>query len=482
MSLKSNHLFMHNYKQYTQQFKIVLLGKTSGIFLIICFWLMGATATAHHVNKTLPPDSTSSLLDQAAAAIMIENGKSDYKAGKVRNALIKFRQASVKDPFSWKAVYNISKCHYTLNNYGFALKYAKKAMDLGAWKGDKEVYYLLGRACHRLEIIDSALVNFQLAIDHLSKKRIKELQISKDMAQCEYARLVLAKRTKYMPVRMQGEMNSGFDDYGVVMADQGNIMYFTSRRSNTTGGALNPDDQLFFEDVYKTTYNQIENEWSDATNQLGKLNSNGFESFNYIAPEGNYAVLTLNTTMTDADNKTRVSDICITKKNKNGMWNTPKPIDNKTINTSFWDAAATLTADGNTMVFVTDRKGEKSSTDVYIVKKSGNNWGTAEPIKEINSKGAETTPFLTPDGKYLFFSSDGHQSMGGKDVFVSKNTNGKWSKPKNLGAGINTVNDDIFFVYDQESGNAYISGYHIVGNKSSLDIFKIDMKEFSFPE
>ena len=160
-----------------------------------------------------------------------------------------------------------------------------------------------------------------------------------------------------MPVRMQGEMNSGFDDYGVVMADQGNTMYFTSRRSNTTGWALNPDDQLFFEDVYKTTYNQIENEWSDATNQLGKLNSNGFESFNYIAPEGNYAVLTLNTTMTDADNKTRVSDICITKKNKNGMLNTPKPIDNKTINTSFWDAAATLTADGNTMVFVTDRKG-----------------------------------------------------------------------------------------------------------------------------
>ncbi|MDC3252762.1 hypothetical protein OAU25_00770 [Crocinitomicaceae bacterium] len=472
---------MHNYKQHIQHFPLLNLREAILIAVILCFCLLSVHASEVDLKET-PPDSSSSILNQAAAAIMIENGKTDYKTGKVRNALIKFRQASIKDPFSWKAVYNISKCHYTLNNYGFALKYAKKAIELGADRGDKEIYHLLGRSYHRLEAIDSAVLNFQLAIKYLSKNRIKELQIRRDLGQCEYAKKALANGKAHTPIRMKGEMNSGFDDYGVVMTDKGQTMYFTSRRSNTTGGALNPYDQLFFEDVYKTTYNETKGEWSEVTNQLGKLNSKGFESFNYIAPEGNYGVLTLNTTMTDTDNKTRVSDICVTKKNKNGTWNAPKLIDNKSINTSFWDAAATLTADGNTMVFVTDRKGEKSSSDLYIVKKSGKTWGIAEPLKELNSKGAETTPYLTPDGKYLFFSSDGHESMGGKDVLVSKNINGTWSVPKNLGAGINTVNDDLFFVYNQESGKAYISGYHIVGNKSSLDIFEIDMKEFSFPE
>lgn len=450
--------------------------------LSICFILTVGISQAETSIASTPPDSTSTLVDRASALIMIEDGRTAFTEGRVRDALIKFRQASVKDPYSWRAVYNISKCHYVLNNYGFALKYVKKAMELGADEDSKEIYYTLGRTYHRLGNIDTAIINYQLAVDHLSKRRTKELVIRHLIDQCEFAKKALDEGEKFERVRMLGDMNSGFDDYNVVMADDNKTMYFTSRRSNTTGGGLNPDDQLFFEDIYKITYDEELGEWDEVTNHLGKLNSKGFESLNYISPDTLYGVITLNTTMMDIDNKTRVSDICTVKRNNKGTWNSPKAINNKTINTSFFDGAATLTDDGNTMIFVTDRKGEKSSTDIYMVEKVGKSWGTAKPIKEINSKGAETTPFITGDGQYLFFSSDGLDGMGGKDVYVSKNMGGSWTEPINLGAGINTVNDDVFFKYSPETKKAYISGYHIIGSKASMDIFEIDMTNFAFPE
>ncbi|MCH2218506.1 MAG: hypothetical protein MK076_10640, partial [Flavobacteriales bacterium] len=153
------------------------------------------------------------------------------------------------------------------------------------------------------------------------------------------------------------------------------------------------------------------------------------------------------------------------------------------INTSYFEGSATLTADGNTMYFVTDRKGEKKSTDIYVVHREGKEWGDAKPLPEsINSEGRETTPFITPDGRYLFFSSDGHLGMGGLDIYVVENKGGgEWGTPVNLGIGVNTVNNDTHFVYSAELKKAFISGYEIVGSKSSIDIYEIDMATFIFP-
>ena len=164
-------------------------------------------------------------------------------------------------------------------------------------------------------------------------------------------------------------------------------------------------------------------------------------------------------------------------------WNSPKTIKNKSINTSFYDGNATLTADGNTMYFMTDRKGERSGCDIYYVEKIGKKWGTAEPLPEhINTKKHETTPFVTPDGQYLFFSSEGHPGLGRFDVFVCKNLGDSWSEPVNMGAGINSVNDDMFFTYSAETKKAYVSGYEITGGKASIDIYEVDMSTFVFPK
>ncbi len=457
----------------TQLYRIALIG----------LFVLSVNITFGMEVNNIPPDSTSSLVDRSAAIYLIEEGKTAYADGKVRDALIKFRQASVKDPYSWKALYWISKCHYRMDNYGYALQYGNEAIEMAKENVDDEIHYILGLSYHRLGSLDTAIIEYQKAIDLLPKMRSNELLIQHNIDQCHFAKAQLETEAKFERVRIKGEINSGYDDYNIVLTGQDTVLYFVSRRSNTTGGGINPDDQRYFEDTYRAVYDEEMESWETVSNELGKLNSEGFDALNYLSPDELWGVMTLNTEMTNEKKTTRVSDICEIKMNNKGTWNSPKPIKNKSINTSFFDGAATLTADGNMMFFVSDRKGEKKSTDIYMVQREGKNWGTAKPLPDnINTPGRETTPYITPDGQYLFFSSDGLEGMGGTDIYVSRNLGDSWSDPVNLGNGINTVNNDTHFVYSSKLKKGYVAGLEIIGNKASIDVYEIDMSTFEFPK
>jgi len=434
-------------------------------------------------NKMTPPDSTTSVVDRAAAIYFIEEGRTLFGKGHMKDALIKFREAANKDKNSWKAMYWVGQCHYMLNNYGYALTYAKKALKTNPEKVNEEIYVLLAESHHRVGNVEDALINYEKALLNLSKARSRVLLVGHHIEECKFAIEQAKTAEKYTKVRLAGEINSGYDDYGAIMRDGGKSIYFISRRSNTTGGGMNPDDQRFFEDTYKVTWSEEEQEWIEATNELGKINSDGFDALTYMSPDGLVGVLTLNTTALDIKKTTKGSDLAEIYMNKKGTWNSPKRIKNKTINTSFFEGSATLTADGNTMYFVTDRKGQKSSTDIYVVERNGKKWGAAKPLPmHVNTKGRETTPYITPDGRFLFYSSNGLIGMGGLDVYVVENLGDTWGEPVNLGAGINSVNNDTHFYYNAELQKAFISGYEIVRKKASVDIYQIDMTGFSFPK
>jgi tetratricopeptide (TPR) repeat protein len=451
---------------------------------ILTFTLfVGTISLASAKEFVLPPDSTTSIVDKTTAAYMIDEGRTMYLEGKVKNALNKFREASVKDPNSWKANYWIGKCHYVLNNYGYSLKYASLSKELSAQdKVDEEVYLLMAESYHRIGKLDSAMINYTIALERIPSARAKTLRVEELVKSCQFA---IANLDTTLSVRTSAgdKINSGYDEYNVVLGTDGKSMYFTSRRSNTTGGGLNPDDQLYFEDTYRIVWDEAAKSWGEASNELGKLNSDGFDALNFVSTDETWGIMTLNTTATEAKKTTKGSDIAELKKNTKDTWNTPKVIKNKSINTSFFEGSATLTADGNTMYFVSDRKGEKSSTDIYAVQKNGKSWGVAKPLPfNVNTAGRETTPYITPDGKYLFFSSDGHTGFGGLDVFVSENLGDSWSDPVNLGTTINTVNNDSHFVYSSDKKKGYISGIQIEGSKASLDIFELDLSNFTIPK
>jgi Tol biopolymer transport system component len=259
-------------------------------------------------------------------------------------------------------------------------------------------------------------------------------------------------------------------------------MYFTARRANSTGGMINAGDQDYLEDIYKAVWNNETKQWDSITNNLPRLNTTGHDALNWISPDGLTAVVTWNNAMTEDKNQTKSSDICEVEYTKKSSWTAPRIIVNKSINTSFFEGSATLTADGNTMYFVSDRKGEKKSTDIYVVEKRGNTWGEAVALPDsINSVGRETTPFISGDGRYLFFSSDGHTGMGGLDIFVCERTEKGWSKPVNLGPSVNTVNDETHFSINFSSKKAYCAGVELIGLKSNYNCFSFDLNTLQLP-
>lgn len=450
--------------------------------LLLAASSLSSYATGFDKSAITPPDSTTNVVDRSAAILIIEDGKKMYTEGRVRDALIKFRQAAVKDPNSWRAPYWISMCHYNIDNYGFALQYGNEAIQKSA-AVDKDIYELLGKAHHRLGNLDSAIVNYEIALKVMTKSALKDARIAEKIQECKFAQEQMKVPVFAEKIRLEGDVNSGFNDYAPIVIKGGKEMYFASRRANTTGGGLNPEEGQYFEDIYHAKWNEKNQIWDSVTNNLDRLNGDGFEAFSWISEDGMHGIMTINNEAVDEKIVTRSSDIFEVQFSTKGKWGSPKKISNKTINTSYFDASATVTADGNTMYFVSNRNAEKRKTDIYVVEKVGKSWGDAVLLSDsINTPGNEATPFISPDGRFLFFSSDYHLGMGGYDVFVSEKKGNNWSKPVNLGAAVNSVNNDTHFVYYADMKKAYFATFVLVGQKASMDIFEIDMENFVMPK
>jgi tetratricopeptide (TPR) repeat protein len=449
-------------------------------FFLLFFIFLGYTSFAKMPLCIQPPDTASTVVDQAKALILIDKGKTLFFEGKLKDALEEFRAASNRDPHGWLAPFWIAQTQYALGNYGAALKYAESCVGKSEDNLNKEVYELLGKSYHRMGKLDSALVQYKLANEKLSTLRAKELRISLLIEQCEFAKKELAKGEANGRKGIRS-LNTTSPEYAPNLTNTGKELYFTSRRNNTTGGKMNPDDQEYFEDIYRAVWNEKLEAWDSVTNLLGRINTQGFDALSYISPEGNKALLTVNTTAMEEPNPvTMSSDIFTMEKSNKNKWSTPKIIDNESINTSYFEGSATMTKDGNTMYFVTDRNGDKSLQDIWMVEKVNKNWGEAVPVP-FNTPGKETTPYVSPDGKYLFFSSDGLPGMGGYDVYVVEKKGSSWGTPVNLGGKVNSVNNDTHFQYYPELSKAMMVGYQTDGQKGSLDIYELDMTGFVIP-
>jgi hypothetical protein len=424
-------------------------------------------------------DSSVSLVNKSAALLLIDEGDRLFDEGQVRAAMVKYNDAVAKNPFSAKAHFGIANCQYKILNYGFAEKSVSTAFELDAELADAA--FLLALTKHRLNQLDDAAKYYEMAQTLYKKGINKELNIPFLLECVAYAKLVQGDANKFKRKPMNGA-NSDFMDYSPVLYDGGKRMFFVSRRNNTTGGMRNPADQVYFEDVYYAVWNPKTSEWDSVTNKIGKLNTPGFDAISHISADGTVLFMTVNNTMVPKIKlkaMTGSSDIAMAKLGKNGVWAAPKVIQGG-INTDFFEGSPTLTADGKTMYFTAQRRtSEGEGTAIMVSNLIGKSWSKAVAIAgKVNTKGRQTTPYVSPDGKYLFFSSDSHLGMGGYDIFVAKKQGDTWSKPVNLGAGINTVNDDTHFKYYPELKMAVLASIEVVDNKATYNMYTVDMSNF----
>jgi outer membrane protein OmpA-like peptidoglycan-associated protein len=167
-------------------------------------------------------------------------------------------------------------------------------------------------------------------------------------------------------------------------------------------------------------------------------------------------------------------DLYLSTKNNHG-WSIPQNLVE--VNSGYWESQPTLSVDGNSLIFASNRPGGNGGSDLWISHFQNGKWTVPQNMgKFINTTGNEMAPFWHFDSQSLYFSSDGHPGMGGMDLFLSrKDTAGLWQKPVNLGFPINRESDEINLVVDAFGSKAMISAK--ADSADNYDIYSFDLPE-----
>jgi outer membrane protein OmpA-like peptidoglycan-associated protein len=190
-----------------------------------------------------------------------------------------------------------------------------------------------------------------------------------------------------------------------------------------------------------------------------------------ISPDGNTVFYTL----CGAADSYGSCDLFVSQRLNNG-WSRPTNLG-PVINAPSWESQPSISADGTTLYFVSNRFGGIGGSDIWVSKKDMNsNWGVPRNLGEpVNTPQDEMSPFIHPDGNTLYFSSKGHPGMGGSDLFLSRlDANGKWQKPVNLGYPINTYADEISLLVNPAGDKGYISSTQ-KGGYGGFDIYYFEL-------
>ena len=411
--------------------------------------------------------------------IKMQDARHKYLAdGNARAALNVYRELLVDYTNDAMVNYRIAECHYQLKNYDLSVEYFQNAKNLNS-EIDDELYFNLGQSYHRNNQLDESLEAYNLFNAKASKKDRKYYNIASRISQIDYAKKMIANPVKVKIKNLGENINSRGGDYAPSISADGKTMIFTSRRSNTKGGGVDKaGDFKYFEDIYISDWDSVGNTWGKARPIEGKLNTEGHDASLSISPDGNQIFIYRN------DGEVYIGDIFVSKKRlSSSTWGNPKPLE-KPINTTYFESSACLSADGNKLYFVSEKEGKKYGAqgqgDIYVAEKiSRTLWGEPKNLGPIiNTSSDEISVFIHPDGKTLFFSSKGHLSIGGLDIFMSKiQEDGTWGKPENLGFPINTIGDDVHFIMSTDGKTAHYSSVKESG-LGERDIYKIELSDY----
>jgi len=393
--------------------------------------------------------------------------------GVYRLAIDEYKKAYEFNPSNALLNYKIGRCHSVDNDKTEAIKYFLKSITLDERISlDMEyndVNLLLANAFHKDYQFDKAIEYYKkhknnLAPEYLAKEAE---QLDKYINECVMAKAMVANPERVFVDNMGEMVNSAYPDYRPLVLPEENMIIFTSSRENTTGQKRD-DDSHYFEDIFATYYE--DGNWTLPQNSYD-LNSNNHDATAGISSDGSILYIY----KSSGGNNLYESHLI------DNMYSYPKRIE-KNINDGLKQSSASLTFDKTTLYFTSIRDDGYGGQDIYFTKKDmKGRW--MKPINigaTINTPYDEEGVFISLDGKSIYFSSRGHNAMGGFDIFRSDYVDGRWSNPENLGHPINTPEDDVFFTMAANGQRGYYSSKKKDGY-GSHDLYMITFLEASKP-
>ena len=374
-----------------------------------------------------------------------------------------------KEPRNEKYNYRAGVCYLNSNvNKAKAVPYLEIVTRVT--KTEFDAWYLLGRAYQFAFRYDDAIKSFN---SFKALKKGKPENIADTPRQIQYC--INAKELMNFSVDMGFEnlgpgVNSEYNDFYPFIPSDESFLVFNSRRPD--GNEVRNPDGSFNSKVY---ISKVKDGIFMHAQPLGKLVAGKYDFEEVIGLSSKGDILLLYAEYLDGN-----GDIFISYADQSKNFKTAEKMP-ETVNSSKGsEIAASISADGNTIYFASDRNGGHGGTDLYVSKKLPNgSWGPAQNLgPSINTSMDEDFPNISPDSKTLFFSSNGHTTMGGYDIFKAEldASSGNFGQPKNLGFPINTSADNMNFRISESGRYGYISALQEKG-LGDFDIYRVTFNE-----
>jgi len=339
-----------------------------------------------------------------------------------------------------------------------------------------KLYFYLGESYHFEYDFENALTNFKLY-----KKLIKEateinsdeiIKVDRKIKLCNDAKKIYQTKKHYEINNLWLRVNSRWEDYAPIISADETTLIFTSKR----GAGISPKTDFngdYYSDIY-ISQKSNDNKWGYAKLLSRNLNSEYHDISSCLSADGQKLFI--------YKSNEKNEEGIILKTNLNGsIWEDPK-ILGSSINSKDISSRVSISANEDALYFTYKSNDENGQKDIYVSHKLDNgNWSEPENLgNRVNTIYDEESPFIHPDGKTLFFSSKGHNNMGGYDIFKTVYDGTSWSTPENLGYPLNSTKDDLYFVLSANGKNGYFSSTR-KDSYGKDDIYQIKMPESNIP-
>jgi len=386
-----------------------------------------------------------------------------FEIGDYHGANKIYSQLFLLDSLDKSLNYKMGVCYFELKKYEQAEKHFLKTSS-----GESlELFRYKAAIAHFNQKFKKA-INYYNAYKIISgEKDYDNDEINRLIEKVKYAEKVIQNQRNVTIHNMGAPINTKYSEYVPLISADEQMLFFTSRRSGSTGGQLDPNEQPF-EDIYVS--NKKENIWTAPQKLPEGINTATNDACVGLSPDGQILFIF-------RTNEDLMSGDLYECRMGLDEWEKPKKLPSN-INSEYIETSASITIDDKVLYFSSDRPGGYGGKDIYkVVRLPNGKWSKAINLGPvINTKYDEDAPFIHSDSKTLYFSSTGHQNMGGYDIFKSELEKKVWSNPENLKSPINTVNDDIFFVLGAKGKVGYYSSSRD-GGYGGQDIYKVVLKD-----
>jgi len=423
-------------------------------FIMLCSFAQGQNKISSNEKKT------SKLFEQAMNA---------YNSKLFNKSLDLLKEAITTDSLFVDAYLLQSDIYQDLDSVNLQIKSYTTALRISPDKNPK-IYYLLGKAYFKKGLYQKANDAYENYLSRCEPNSPLASKAKQSINHCNSAINLLKSPVPFQSINLGPNINSEDDEYWPSITVDGKTLIFT----RLVGSNKNSANRLAVpqEDFYTSTL--VDGNWQPCV-PMTSINTEYNEGAQTISADG---ILLFFTACTRNDGKGSC-DIYFSR-NKSGVWSLPQNAG-EPVNSSAWESQPSISANGEYLYFVSNRKGGKGGMDIWKCKLKGFTergtpmWGNAINLGDsINTPGNEMSPFIHSDGKTLYFASDYWPGLGGYDIFYSRQKNDSaWAKPRNIGYPINSYKDEQGLVVDASGKNAYYSSDR--PGSMGMDIYSFEL-------